>query len=76
MDPRLVVLLGATAGQAMLGPGFRVTKVRGELLDWDYRPMLMATIHPSAVLRAGSGREQMYRSLVDDLLVASGAISV
>jgi DNA polymerase len=54
----------------MLGSGLRVTKSRGELLDWEYRPLVMATIHPSAVLRAGPRREQMYQGLVSDLRVA------
>jgi DNA polymerase len=75
VDPRLVVLLGATAGQALLGPAFRVTKARGELLDWDYAPLVMATIHPSAVLRAGPGREQMYHGLVSDLRFAAEALA-
>jgi DNA polymerase len=49
--PRLVVLLGATAAQAVLGSSFRVTKQRGEILDRDAGPQLMATVHPSSILR-------------------------
>ncbi|MGY2063641.1 UdgX family uracil-DNA binding protein, partial [Nocardia gipuzkoensis] len=49
--PRLVICLGAIAAQAVFGPGFRVSRQRGQLLRVDdYRAM--ATVHPSAVLRA------------------------
>lgn len=73
VDPRLVVLLGATAAQGMLGADFRVTRSRGELLEWDLAPLVLATIHPSAVLRAGPRRERMYQELVRDLRVANEA---
>jgi DNA polymerase len=80
--PQLVVALGAIAGRALAGPKFRVTRDRGELLPWpgllgaadtwaDVR--LLATIHPSAVLRA-ENRDEMYEGLVADLRVASSAL--
>jgi uracil-DNA glycosylase len=47
-----VVLLGAIAAKALLGSSFRVTRHRGELLDSDIAPLVSATIHPSAILRA------------------------
>lgn len=51
--PRVVVLLGATAAQALLGKDFRVTRSRGELLEnTGLAPYVMATVHPSSVLRA------------------------
>ena len=50
--PEAVVLLGATAAKALLGSSFRVTKQRGELLDSELAPIVSATIHPSAILRA------------------------
>jgi uracil-DNA glycosylase len=52
VDPEALVLLGATAAKALLGSSFRVTKHRGELLDSELAPILSATIHPSAILRA------------------------
>jgi uracil-DNA glycosylase len=75
--PTGVVLLGATAGGAVFGPGFRVGQSRGRRLDWpesfgtrghdvDGPAWAVATIHPSAVLRSRE-REQDYRSLVADL---------
>jgi DNA polymerase len=49
--PRVLVCLGATAAQALLGKDFRVTKSRGELVDSPLAPYVTATIHPSAILR-------------------------
>ncbi|EFL24180.1 MULTISPECIES: UdgX family uracil-DNA binding protein [Streptomyces] len=72
IDPEVIVALGATAGKALLGPSFRVTKQRGMLLPCpalDGHEML-ATIHPSAVLRADD-REAVYRGLVSDLRVVA-----
>jgi uracil-DNA glycosylase len=48
------VLLGATAAQALLGRDFRVTRQRGTPLDAPFAPLVVATIHPSAILRAQS----------------------
>lgn len=50
--PRALVCLGATAAQALLGKDFRVTAHRGELLDSTLAPLVMATVHPSSLLRA------------------------
>jgi uracil-DNA glycosylase len=52
VDPEALVLLGATAAKALLGSSFRVTRHRGELLDCELAPIVSATIHPSAILRA------------------------
>jgi uracil-DNA glycosylase family protein len=63
----VVVAMGATAGQALLGPSFRVGTARGQVLELDGRP-LVATIHPSAILRAkGDDREAMRAGFVEDL---------
>ncbi|WP_422734046.1 UdgX family uracil-DNA binding protein [Micromonospora sp. WMMD558] len=97
LSPDVVVVLGATAAKALLGPAFRVTKQRGELLPWpdaaQYpehfkrvpvdsagrvadapRASLLATIHPSAVLRADN-RDVAYEGLVADLTVAARALA-
>jgi uracil-DNA glycosylase family protein len=72
--PAVVGILGATAAKALLGPGFRVTKSRGELLVVDFAPCAVATFHPSAVLRAPDDeRERAFADLVDDLRVVAGA---
>jgi DNA polymerase len=52
VEPRAIVCLGATAAQALLGKGFRVTERRGEILASPLAPMVMATVHPSSILRA------------------------
>jgi uracil-DNA glycosylase family protein len=52
VKPRVIVLLGATAAQAVLGKDFRVTQHRGELLQSPIAPYVMATVHPSSILRA------------------------
>lgn len=77
LRPEVVVLLGATAGKAILGSTFRVTKDRGRLLDWPGPGHLLATIHPSAVLRAPDpeARALAYDGLVADLEVAAAAIA-
>jgi uracil-DNA glycosylase len=70
--PRVIVCLGATAAQALLGRNFRVTKQRGEVLSGPYGNVV-ATYHPAAVLRApdGEAREQMRQTLFDDLRTAA-----
>ncbi|MDP9407416.1 MAG: UdgX family uracil-DNA binding protein [Actinomycetota bacterium] len=91
LDPEVVVCLGATAAQALLGRSFRITKSRGALLPWPpEQPGLvrldadaedagrkaahvLATLHPSAVLRADD-REAAYGGLVADLRVVARAL--
>ncbi|MDQ2689874.1 MAG: UdgX family uracil-DNA binding protein [Chloroflexota bacterium] len=68
--PELIVALGATAAQSLLGRSFRVTKQRGTVIESELGPAL-ATIHPSAVLRAPDEREAMYAGLVADLKAAA-----
>jgi uracil-DNA glycosylase family protein len=71
--PDLVVLLGATAAQGLLGGTFRVTRQRGQLIERPDLPPMVATIHPSAVLRA-EDREAQFEGLVADLRVAAGLL--
>jgi len=52
VKPTVLACLGATAAQALLGPQFRVTKQRGEWVPARWAPKVMATVHPSAILRA------------------------
>jgi DNA polymerase len=65
--PDVVVCLGATAAQALLGKQFRVSKQRGEWIESPLAPHVMATVHPSAILRADEDREQQMRMFVEDL---------
>jgi uracil-DNA glycosylase len=50
--PKVIVCLGATAAQTLLGRDFRVTQKRGELVESSFAPYVMATVHPSSILRA------------------------
>jgi len=77
VQPDVLVLLGATAAQALLGPSFRVTKHRGEWLDTDLAPRVLATVHPSSILRAPDeeARTLAYKGLVTDLELVAGALS-
>jgi DNA polymerase len=52
LKPQVIVCLGATAAQALLGRAFRVTQQRGELMKSTLAPLVMATVHPSSILRA------------------------
>lgn len=67
--PDVLVLLGATAAQALLGSGFRVTKQRGVPLASDLAPHVLATVHPSSILRAPdeAARREAYSGFVADL---------
>ncbi|QZA06751.1 UdgX family uracil-DNA binding protein [Mycolicibacter heraklionensis] len=80
--PQVVVCLGATAAQSLLGPSFRISTGRGELLSLpglagsNGRPRVLATVHPSAVLRDRSDqRAKAYEAFVDDLRVARNAVT-
>jgi uracil-DNA glycosylase family protein len=81
LDPEVIVSLGAIAGKALLGSSFRVTKQRGELIP---RPtigdlpgrddrFIVATVHPSAVIRSDD-REAMYADFLADIKVAAEAL--
>lgn len=69
VKPRILVLLGATAAQALLGKQFRVTKERGMWLDSPMAEKVLATVHPSSILRAPdpNEREIQYAEFVEDL---------
>jgi DNA polymerase len=69
VKPDVIVVLGATAAQALLGPQFRVTKQRGEFIPSTLAPYVMATVHPSSILRAPDDetRQLEMRRFIDDL---------
>jgi uracil-DNA glycosylase family protein len=77
VDPTVTVVLGATAARALLGPSFRVTKRRGEPIPRREKAYYVATIHPSAILRAPDP-DAFYEGFLADLKVAaalgSGAV--
>jgi DNA polymerase len=69
VKPEILVLMGATAAQSLLGAQFRITKSRGQPFESDWAPWTMATYHPSALLRAihQPGEEQLRRDFLADL---------
>ena len=69
--PEALVLLGATATAALAGPKVSVTKDRGRALGLSLAPLVVATVHPSSILRAGERREAAYRDFVRDLRVVA-----
>ncbi|HEX8769560.1 MAG TPA: UdgX family uracil-DNA binding protein [Acidimicrobiales bacterium] len=76
VKPRLVVCLGATAAQALLGRSFRVTRQRGQIIETPDRPPMTATVHPSSILRAPdeSSRQLEMKLFVDDLRAVSSVL--
>jgi DNA polymerase len=75
--PRVLVCLGATAAQALLGRDVRVTRDRGRPLESALAPVALATVHPSSILRApdDESRRRERALFVDDLKVAAAALS-
>jgi DNA polymerase len=75
VGPELVVCLGAVAAKSLLGPSFRLTRHRGEVMDLPgSSARVTSTAHPSAVLRAPD-RDEAYRGLVEDLTAARKAMT-
>jgi uracil-DNA glycosylase family protein len=76
VKPEALVVMGAIAAKSLLGNAFRVTERRGQLLDSDLAPIVVATIHPSAVLRAPDDRARIRQreAFTKDLQVAAEAL--
>jgi len=74
VQPQLIVCLGAVAAQALLGPDFRITQSHGKVEQAEGLPPIIATLHPSAILRARTDedRERDTRIFLDDLRLAAG----
>jgi uracil-DNA glycosylase len=75
--PDALIVMGATAAKALLGSSFRVTQHRGELLDSPLAPLVTATIHPSAILRApgDEARQAERRAFTADIEMAAKAMA-
>jgi uracil-DNA glycosylase len=69
LAPKIVVCLGATAAQTLLGNSFKVTQMRGKWLEYEGGQKLIATVHPSSILRAfdADARKEQYAAFVNDL---------
>src|SRR6266404_4541208 len=77
IKPKVIVCLGATAAQALLGPKFRVSKQRGQFIKSTLAPYILATVHPSSILRAPDDetRHAEKRHFVDDLKKVTQTLS-
>jgi DNA polymerase len=78
VKPKVLVALGATAAQALLGRQFRVTKQRGVPIESDLAPHVVATVHPSSILRqeTDADRAAAFDELVDDLRTVARLLAV
>jgi len=76
VKPRVLVCLGATAAQALLGKSFKVSRQRGEFVASSLAPLVTATVHPSSILRAPTdeARQDEMRRFVADLKKIAGAL--
>ncbi len=76
VKPQVLVCLGASAAQALLGKDFRVTRQRGKLIEFSLAPHVIATVHPSSILRArdDESRHSQMREFVNDLRQAARVV--
>jgi DNA polymerase len=76
VQPKIVVALGGTAAKSLLGPKVKVTESRGQFVDWDRDPMILATVHPS-ILRSPDdvSRASAKEAFIADLTVVSTALA-
>ena len=77
VKPRIIICLGATAAQALLGRQFRVTAHRGQFVPSPLAPFVLATVHPSSILRApdDEARHREMKQFTNDLRTAARALS-
>jgi DNA polymerase len=75
VKPKVLLCLGATAAQALLGPSFRVSVDRGRLVDSALAPFVLATVHPSSLLRTvDADREEAIERFIADLKTTAAAV--
>jgi uracil-DNA glycosylase family protein len=77
VQPQIVVLLGATAAQALLGKEFRITQSRGQYWPSSLAPYVMATVHPSSILRAvdADSRHKEMAHFIEDLKIVAATLA-
>ena len=75
VKPELIVCLGATAAQALMGREFRITADRGKFFPHRWAKELVATIHPSAILRAQERADQEYAHFLEDLQLIAARVA-
>lgn len=77
VKPKIIVCLGATAAQALLGPKFRVSRQRGQFIESTLAPYILATVHPFSILRAPDDETRHFekRRFIDDLKKVARVLS-
>src|SRR4051812_37951471 len=77
IDPEALVVLGAIAGKALFGSKFRITQARGVPLESDLAPLVIATVHPSSILRApdDAAREEARQAFTEDLRTVASELA-
>ena len=77
MKPRILVCLGAVAAQALLGRAFKVSAERGRFVESSLAPLVLASVHPSSILRArdDASRRREMNQFVADLKIVSAALA-
>jgi DNA polymerase len=75
VGPDVLVILGSTAAKELLGPSFKVTENRGRPLSSPLAPFVLATVHPSAILRARENRREEMTRFVEDLRVVQALLA-
>jgi DNA polymerase len=77
VQPKVLVCMGATAAQALLGKAFSVTKQRAQWIESPFAPNVMATVHPSSILRAqdSESRHEQMKLFIQDLRRAAQALN-
>jgi uracil-DNA glycosylase len=73
--PDVLVAMGATASEALLGPGISVTRDRGRTIESSLAPRVFVTVHPSSILRSRGERSEELAALADDLASAAEAVT-
>jgi len=73
VKPQILVCLGSTAAQSLFGRTFSVTRQRGQLIDSPLAPFVIATVHPSSILRApdSKARQMQMHAFINDLKIVS-----
>lgn len=74
LRPQVIICMGSTAAQALLGKNFSVLRQRGTFVPSKLAPFVLATVHPSSILRARSDRREQLRAFIRDLAVAARQI--
>lgn len=77
INPKIIICLGVTAARALISYGFYMKKMRGKLLQFSEHQQIIATYHPSAVLRAVNSKDKLfiYQTIINDIVIAVNTLN-